>query len=208
MKSQRTTRLYCLLFINCFFTLSLVAQPTTCFWKIVGINSLPNGLVPADISKKVGIGVAKPQGDCMLTVESGLNVGIYSDYFGSGVGILSKVYNPQTKAFSVSLANNGSSCETFRVYGNGKVECKEVTIRNYGWCDYVFEPDYKLMSLAELKSYVMTNKHLPEVPTEADINANGMDVFETQKLLLKKVEELTLYMISLDEQITALKKKE
>ena len=87
------------------------------------------------------------------------------------------------------------------------MECKEVTIRNYGWCDYVFEPDYKLMSLAELKSYVMPNKHLPEVPTEADINANGMDVFETQKLLLKKVEELTLYMISLDEQITALKKK-
>ena len=186
----------------------LSAQPSACFWKLVSATSGPNGLVPTDISKKVGVGVANPQGDCMLTVESSLKVGIFSDYLGSGVGILSKIYNPQTKAFSISLVQNGSSCETFRVYGNGKVECKEVTIRNYGWGDYVFEPDYKLMPLAELKSYVMANKHLPEIPTEADINANGMDVFETQKLLLKKVEELTLYMISLDEQISTLKKED
>ena len=64
------------------------------------------------------------------------------------------------------------------------------------------------MPLAELKSFVMTNKHLPEVPTETQINASGMDVFETQKILLKKVEELTLYLISLDEQISELKKME
>ena len=64
------------------------------------------------------------------------------------------------------------------------------------------------MPLSELKSFVMTNKHLPEVPSEAEINANGMDVFETQKILLKKVEELTLYLISLDEQISELKKME
>ncbi len=175
---------------------------------MVSVGIGPNGLVPVDISRKVGVGVAFPQSDCMLTVESNLKCGIFSHYTGNGVGILSKVTNPQAKAYSVSLLQNGSSCETFRVYGNGKVECKEVTIRNYGWCDYVFEPDYKLMPLPELKAYVMTNKHLPEVPTEAEINANGMDVFETQKLLLKKVEELTLYMISIDEQITELKKIE
>lgn len=208
MKPQTANRLYYLLIFNCFFSILLSAQPSTCFWKLVAATSGPNGLVPTDISKKVGVGVANPQGDCMLTVESSLKVGIYSNYLGSGVGILSKVTNSQAKAYSVSLLQNGSSCETFRVYGNGKVECKEVTICNYGWCDYVFEPDYKLIPLQELKSYIQSNKHLPDVPTEADINANGMDVFETQKLLLKKVEELTLYMISLDEQISTLKNED
>ena len=174
----------------------------------MNVNSGPNGLVPTDIGKKVGVGVANPQGDCMLTVESDLKCGIYSNYHGIGAGILSQVSAADTKAYAVSLSQNGSPCETFRVYGNGKVECKEVTIRNYGWCDYVFESDYSLMPLPELKSYINRNKHLPEVPTEAEINANGMDVFETQKILLKKVEELTLYMISLDEQISELKKME
>ena len=112
-----------------------------------------------------------------------------------------------TKAFAVSLAQNGSPCETFRVYGNGKVECKEVTIRNYGWCDYVFEPDYKLMPLAELKSFVMTNKHLPDIKSASDVSITGVQVYEMNKLLLKKIEELKLHVITKQEELNNLTKQ-
>jgi hypothetical protein len=61
--------------------------------------------------------------------------------------------------------------------------------------DYVFEPDYDLTSLADIESYVKENKHLPEVPSAKEMEKEGMNLKEMNLLLLKKVEELTLYLI-------------
>ncbi|TGE22144.1 hypothetical protein E5K00_18005 [Hymenobacter aquaticus] len=73
------------------------------------------------------------------------------------------------------------------------------------WADYVFEKEYKLTSLPELEAYVQKNKHLPEVPTTADVTANGANLGEMNVLLLKKVEELTLHLIDLNKQVQQLK---
>jgi hypothetical protein len=68
------------------------------------------------------------------------------------------------------------------------------------WPDFVFEKEYQLPSLTELAKYIAENKHLPGVPTAAEMKG-GMDVGEMNKVLLQKVEELTLHLIEQQEQI-------
>lgn len=61
--------------------------------------------------------------------------------------------------------------------------------------DYVFKPDYKLPSLAEVKAYVDKNQHLSEIPSADEMSKNGLNLGDMNTKLLKKVEELTLYLI-------------
>ena len=63
------------------------------------------------------------------------------------------------------------------------------------------------MPLKELEQYILKNKHLPEVPTQNEISKDGMDVYEMNAILLKKVEELTLYVIEQQKQIEQLENK-
>ena len=73
--------------------------------------------------------------------------------------------------------------------------------------DYVFEQDYSLMPLTQLKDYVEENKHLPGIASAGDVGRNGMNVIDMQLQLLKKVEELTLYTLKQQETIDALHNK-
>ncbi|MEI9921932.1 MAG: hypothetical protein WDO14_24535 [Bacteroidota bacterium] len=75
------------------------------------------------------------------------------------------------------------------------------------WPDYVFENDYLLMPLPDLKKYINANHHLPGVPDAETIKASGTDVAETSEMILKKAEELTLYLLQLDERLKALEKR-
>jgi hypothetical protein len=70
--------------------------------------------------------------------------------------------------------------------------------------DYVFEPDYKLRPLAEVERHVQTAKHLPDMPSGAELKKGGVDLGELNMALLKKVEELTLYAIAQEKRIAAL----
>ena len=83
----------------------------------------------------------------------------------------------------------------------GKVRACEVVVSNPGWCDYVFEDDYELMSLTEVKSFIKKNKHLPHVPSEATVEAEGVSLAEMNAVLLRKVEELMLYTLKQEELI-------
>ncbi len=62
------------------------------------------------------------------------------------------------------------------------------------------------MPLKELEQYIKQNKHLPDVPTQDEISKDGMDVYEMNTILLKKVEELTLYVIELEKRIDEMEK--
>lgn len=75
------------------------------------------------------------------------------------------------------------------------------------WPDYVFEAGYPLWSLPEVKKYIAENKHLPDVPSATEVEAEGMDVGQINAQLLKKIEELTLYKIRQHEEIELLKGK-
>lgn len=78
---------------------------------------------------------------------------------------------------------------------NGTMHSKAVLIDLNGWGDYVFKKDYRLRPLSEVKTYIDQNQHLPEVPSEQEMVRNGLNVSEMNTLLMKKVEELTLYLI-------------
>jgi len=70
--------------------------------------------------------------------------------------------------------------------------------------DYVFEADYELMPLDELRAFISREKHLPNVPSADDVKKEGLNLSQVQMRLLEKVEELTLYTLKLDEQVKAL----
>ncbi|WP_461630290.1 hypothetical protein [Labilibaculum euxinus] len=63
--------------------------------------------------------------------------------------------------------------------------------------DFVFEDNYQLRSLVEIEQFVQTNKHLPDIPSAKEMKEDGVGLAEMNKLLLQKIEELTLYVIQL-----------
>ena len=87
--------------------------------------------------------------------------------------------------------------------GNMKVKHLKVTLVD--WPDYVFSGSHTLMPLGELEAYVGEHSHLPGVPTATEIEEGGADLGEMNKVLMEKVEELTLYIIDLQKQIDELK---
>jgi hypothetical protein len=83
---------------------------------------------------------------------------------------------------------------------NGKVTAKEVQVTVNGWSDYVFDKDYKLRPLIEVENYIEANHHLPEIPSATEVEKEGLNLGKMDALLLKKIEELTLYMIELKKE--------
>lgn len=90
----------------------------------------------------------------------------------------------------------------------GKMICEEVKVKlqSSGWPDYVFSEKYKLPTLTELNDFIKTNKHLPNIPSAAEVEKNGLEVGDMQKRMMEKIEELTLYIIDLKKEIDAIKK--
>jgi hypothetical protein len=96
----------------------------------------------------------------------------------------------------------GTTVPVQKLTVNGTVHATRVKVETtVPGPDYVFEKDYALPSLDQIKSYIDENKHLPEVPSAKEMEAKGIDVGEMNMLLLKKVEELTLYVIDLKEEM-------
>jgi hypothetical protein len=129
-----------------------------------------------------------------------------------------RVMKPRTLGYSCSLsnANATNSNNDFADYAgigrctpapsatlavNGIIHAEEITVGLHG-PDYVFEPTCNLPSLTEIESYIKANKHLPEVPSAKDMEANGINLSEMNMLLLKKVEKLTLHLIGASKTIS------
>lgn len=84
----------------------------------------------------------------------------------------------------------------------GKIIAEEVVVKlQSAWPDFVFHPDYSLKPLHEVEQFVRTNKHLPGIPSAAQVEEKGLSMGEMQNKLLLKIEELTLYMIEQQKQI-------
>jgi hypothetical protein len=88
----------------------------------------------------------------------------------------------------------------------GKVRATEVEVSlSSGWADFVFEDDYELNSLSEVEAYITENNHLPNVPSEKEVTDKGVNLGEMDAILLRKIEELTLYVIAQQKDIVNLK---
>jgi hypothetical protein len=73
------------------------------------------------------------------------------------------------------------------------------------WNDRVFGEDYPLMPLGEMEAFVSSHRHLPGIPSQAEVKADGFDMAEMQSALLGKVEELVLYTIRQQKEIDSLR---
>lgn len=105
-----------------------------------------------------------------------------------------------------NLTVHSSSGTEFKVYTDGKVRAREVQVDLQTIPDYVFDKDYQMYSIEELSSYITSNHHLPNIPSECDYNERGcINLTELNIKLLEKVEELTLYLIQLNDQIKEMK---
>lgn len=90
---------------------------------------------------------------------------------------------------------------------NGDVKAKRIKVTTTDWPDYVFRPSYKLPGLLEIEDFINVHQHLPGVPSQAEVqHAGSVDVGAMNEILLKKVEELTLYMIELKKENISLTK--
>jgi hypothetical protein len=88
-----------------------------------------------------------------------------------------------------------------RLSVNGNIRAKKLIVSQQNWSDYVFYKGYKLRPLNELEKYIQKYQHLPDVPSTKEVQSKGINVGDTQALLLKKIEELTLYIIELEKKI-------
>lgn len=75
------------------------------------------------------------------------------------------------------------------------------------WSDHVFQPNYSLRPLSEVKQFIDTNKHLPDVPSEKEVKEKGYNIHDMNKVFMQKIEELTLYVIQQQKEIDALKEQ-
>ena len=91
---------------------------------------------------------------------------------------------------------------------DGKIVTKEVKVTLTGWADFVFEKDYQLPTLEEVEAHILKKGHLPSIPSAKEVEKEGgFSLGEMNKILLQKVEELTLYTIEQEKRIKALEEK-
>lgn len=112
----------------------------------------------------------------------------------------------------IIIENSGR--KILQLDNNGLLRAREIKLDVQNWPDYVFEPGYKLSSLKEVERHIADYGHLPKVPAAKSIEEEGIDLAEMDKILMEKVEEITLYLIELNKliehqgrQITAIENK-
>ncbi|MES2275714.1 MAG: hypothetical protein V4592_06815 [Bacteroidota bacterium] len=184
----------------------------------VGIcNTSPQSLlhIGATTSDEVSIGMTDYSGSAGQAL-AGLKAGQLSAGLGGTLELQTLNWGSSPFALTTKmtiLGNSGyvgigttSPDEKLTVYG--KIHSQEVKVDlSVPGPDYVFEPTYKLITLPDLKTFVDKNHHLPEIPSAAEMAKNGLDLGDMNTKLLKKVEELTLYLIEKDKQVDEQKKQ-
>jgi hypothetical protein len=105
---------------------------------------------------------------------------------------------------------NIPSTGTYKLFVQGGILTDVVrvaVVNSSNWSDYVFEKNYNLLSLTEVEKFISTEKHLPNVPSACDVEKDGIDMAQMDATLLRKIEELTLYVIELKKENEALAKR-
>lgn len=149
----------------------------------IGIGTTPM------VSKKLNVG-----GDTRIAGKLNVN-GKVTGTYGE--------FSQSVMIYGAVRIGNGFECSA-----TGEVKAKSLKITLDGWSDFVFDDGYRLPTLAELEQYVKANRHLPDIPSAAEVEQEGVDLGQMNAKLLQKVEELTLYVIDLQKQIDELMKQQ
>ena len=153
------------------------------------------------------LGFYQPLASTIVNVGSGgLHLATYDAsgngriqfYTGNNVAAAAKMVIDEQGRVGIGT----SAPNTFRLAVEGKIGARGVTVTVANpWPDYVFHSNYRLPSLKEVEAFIQQYHHLPEMPSAKEAEDNGIDLGSNQAALLKKVEELTLYIIDLNRRL-------
>ncbi len=181
------------------------------------------------VDGRLGVKVSNPQAD--LEVRGGARFGdggsnyLEMGYNGANAFINFESSNPNAGVLHINyysgrpvvigknlVVNNklgiGTSPEPqFSLSVCGKIHATELKVDPKTWCDYVFEEDYPLKPWKEVVQYYKTHKHLPGVPSQEEVEKEGIHVAEMNRILLEKIEELYRYIEQLEQRVRELERK-
>ncbi|MGN6493882.1 MAG: hypothetical protein ACTHLE_17925 [Agriterribacter sp.] len=124
---------------------------------------------------------------------------------GHDVGTPNLIYGTErmriTSSGKVAIGTQNVNDPDYKLFVETGVRTRKIKVDQATWPDYVFNDDYNLRPLDEVERFISTNKHLPDVPSAAEVQKEGLNLGDNQAVLLQKIEELTLYVIELKKLI-------
>jgi len=184
--------------------------------KFTDVNTIGNSILYQNGSD-IGIG----------TTTANYRIEIYNNSNDATAGLKIAA---GTVASNIALSVGSASDEKFTILANGTVysegsigigtttmgahklavcgtiHATGITVES-GWCDFVFDKEYKLRPLEEVEGFIQANKHLPEIPPGKEVEERGLDLGKMQMKMIQKIEELTLYAIEQNKRIAKLEEE-
>lgn len=174
--------------------IAIASEPLALQWNIGDFDSV-RSVIPVYHLTSIG-------NDISVTIRMNLLHENYIAPLQSGITMSEAVFEANTairpyRFFADSRIGIGTSDPEYRLDVVGGVRAHELRVETTKTADYVFEEGYNLPDLKSVQQFIKENGHLPDIPSAAEMHRNGINVGDLQIDLLKKVEELTLYMIEL-----------
>ncbi len=126
---------------------------------------------------------------------------LYMQHEGGDIAI---GQNATTTGNTTKVGINCAPMDGYTLAVDGTIRAKNIELTYDNWPDYVFEKDYKKMTLDEVENFIAQHGHLPKVKSAKEVEKNGLSVVESNKVMMEKIEEMTLYMIELQNRIKQL----
>ncbi|MGV3764543.1 MAG: hypothetical protein ACO1NW_00370 [Chitinophagaceae bacterium] len=117
------------------------------------------------------------------------------------------IHNSGQVGIGTSTTTVNFSDQSSKLFVEGGIRSRKVKVDQVTWADHVFGKTHRLMPLKELEVFIQQNKHLPGIPTEESVKKEGQDIGEMNRLLLEKVEELTLHLIEMNKRLEMLERE-
>nr|WP_299073830.1 hypothetical protein [uncultured Allomuricauda sp.] len=125
-----------------------------------------------------------------------------------GIGTWARVVHSEGDQFINGNVGIGTTSPgSYKLAVNGNIRAKEIKVET-GWADYVFQEGYGLPTLEEVEKHIQEKGHLINIPSAKEVAENGIQLGKMNKLLLEKIEELTLYVIELKDENSRMKSLE
>jgi len=182
---------------------------------IAGGSSFSGPVMTIQDDGSVGIGTVFParlldvNGDANIGTNLIVGTSVYTNTYTAGsIAAVNFKNSSGSNIISYLSSGNvgiGTTTPSEKLSVNGNIRSQKVIVTQSGWPDYVFSPFFKLKPLSQVGQFIDQYKHLPGMPSAKKIAEEGIDVGATETVIVRKIEELTLYMIEMKKEIAILR---